>query len=178
MLRKEDIDHILRAAASVTNHNQFVMVGTGAVIAVARHIPVSMMLTSEIDIYVEGPDSEAISDQIDGALGNGSMFHRSFRYYGDGVGPKTAMMPVDWKMRTTIYTIPDGTVSAICPSPNDVAIAKLCAAREKDRDWIQEALRSRLVKADVMRELIQHGLPAEAPSIDVLLGLLANLTPT
>ena len=48
----------------MTNRNQFVMVGTGAVIATAQHIPVSMMLTSEMDIYVEGPDSEAISDQI------------------------------------------------------------------------------------------------------------------
>ena len=99
-------------AASVTNRNQFVMVATGAVIATAQHIPVSMMLTSEIDIYVEGPDSEAISDQIDGAIGNGSMFHRTFRYYGDGVSPTTAIMPMDWKSRATTYTIPDGTVSA------------------------------------------------------------------
>jgi hypothetical protein len=29
------------------------MVGTGAVIAPARHIPVAMMLTQEIDIYAE-----------------------------------------------------------------------------------------------------------------------------
>ena len=153
------------------------MVGTGAVIATAQHIPVSMMLTSEMDIYVEGPDSEAISDQIDGAIGNGSMFHRTFRYYGDGVSPTTAIMPMDWKSRATTYTIPDGTVSALCPSSNDVAIAKLCAAREKDRDWLREALGSGLIKADQMRTLIQRGLPTKAPDEKALLTLLANLVP-
>jgi hypothetical protein len=39
MLRRSDIDHILRAAAPLTGHMLFVTVGTGAVIATARHIP-------------------------------------------------------------------------------------------------------------------------------------------
>ena len=52
-LRRPDIDHILRAAASLSGHSRFVMVGTGAVIATAKHIPVVMMMTEEIDIYVE-----------------------------------------------------------------------------------------------------------------------------
>ena len=43
MLRRSDIDHILRAAASLTGHRRFVMVGTGAVIATARHIPVARL---------------------------------------------------------------------------------------------------------------------------------------
>ncbi|MGA3004439.1 MAG: hypothetical protein ABSE20_22215 [Acetobacteraceae bacterium] len=36
MLRRTDIDHILRAAASLSGHSRFVMVGTGAVIAIAK----------------------------------------------------------------------------------------------------------------------------------------------
>jgi hypothetical protein len=48
MLRVTDIDHILHAAAILSGHARFVMVGTGAVIATARHIPVAMMLTNEI----------------------------------------------------------------------------------------------------------------------------------
>ncbi len=66
MLRRPDIDHILRAAASLSGHTRFVMVGTGAVIATAKHLPVAMMLTEEIDIYVEdAADPEWISDLID-----------------------------------------------------------------------------------------------------------------
>ena len=36
MLRHDDIDHILRAAAGITNHRRFVVIGTGAVIFTAR----------------------------------------------------------------------------------------------------------------------------------------------
>jgi hypothetical protein len=37
MLRRPDIDHILRAAAVITDHARFVVVGTGAVIIIAAH---------------------------------------------------------------------------------------------------------------------------------------------
>jgi hypothetical protein len=60
MLHRADIDHILRAAAPLSGHARFVMIGTGAVIAIAKHGPVAMMLTKEIDIYADGvadPDS-------------------------------------------------------------------------------------------------------------------------
>ena len=161
----------------MTNRNQFVMVGTGAVIATAQHIPVSMMLTSEIDIYVEGPDSEAISDQIDGAIGNGSMFHRTFRYYGDGVSPTTAIMPMDWKSRATTYTIPDGTVSASVQVRTMLLSPSYARHAKRIVIWLREALSSGLVKADQMRTLIQRGLPAKAPDEKALLTLLANLVP-
>jgi hypothetical protein len=79
MLRRPDIDHILRAAATLSGHTRFVMVGTGAVIATAKPIPVAMMLTQEIDIYVEdAPDPDLISDMIDGSIGRDSQFHRTF----------------------------------------------------------------------------------------------------
>ena len=102
MLRKEDIDHILRAAAAVTNQSSFVLIGTGAVIATARHVPASMMMTPEIDLYVESDDNETFSDLIDATIGHGSMFHRTFHYHGDGVGAHTAIMPRDWRSRAVV----------------------------------------------------------------------------
>jgi hypothetical protein len=58
MLRKQNIDHILRAAAAITNQSSFVLIGTGAVIATALHIPASLMMTPELDLYVDGDESE------------------------------------------------------------------------------------------------------------------------
>ena len=118
MLRRSDIDHILRAAAVITNHRRFVVVGTGTVIITAKHVPASMMLTPEIDLYADGiADPEPISDLIDATIGHGSMFHRTFNYYGDGVGPNTAIMPKDWRFRSTEYTPPDGSAPPVCPGP-------------------------------------------------------------
>jgi hypothetical protein len=117
MPRRPDIDHILRAAAVLSNHARFVVVGTGAVIITAKHIPAEMMMTAEIDLYADGiADPEPISDLIDATIGHGSMFHRTFHYYGDGVSPGTAIMPMDWRIRATEYDVPDSGAVAICPS--------------------------------------------------------------
>src|SRR5258708_2827839 len=134
MLRRPDIDHILRAAASLSGHSRFVMVGTGAVIAKAKHIPAIMMMTEEIDIYVEDADDpDWISDLIDGSIGRDSQFHRTFGYYGDGVSNKTAVMPLDWRQRATEYGTQDGLATALGPSTEEIAIAKLCASRDNDQ---------------------------------------------
>ena len=169
MLRRADIDHILRAAAALSGHTRFVMVGTGAVIATARHIPVAMMLTEEIDIYAEAADDIGlVSDLIDGAIGRDSQFHRTFGYYGDGVSPGTATMPLDWRSRAVEYDTPDGLATAICPSAEDIAIAKLCAWREKDQAWLREAFRCGVAGPDRVTALLGSEMPAEAPAQDEL----------
>lgn len=182
MLRRDDIDHILRAAASITNHRRFVVIGTGAVIIAARHIPAAMMLTPEIDLYADGlADPEPVSDLIDATIGHGSMFHRTFHYYGDGVSPNTAIMPVDWRVRATEYTPSDGSATAICPSADDIAIAKLSAWRDKDRDWLRDAVQSGIVNLSTVATLLQAALPAGAPDAPELarrLRVLAEPSPS
>src|ERR1700733_4318496 len=169
MLRRPDIDHILRAAAALSGHTRFVMVGTGAVIATARHIPVAMMLTEEIDICVEdAADPDWISDMIDASIGRDSQLHRTFGYHGDGVSSRTATMPLDWRSRAVEYATPDGLATAICPSAEDIAIAKLCAWREKDQDWLREAFRSGVAKADKTAALLRSALPEVAPALEEL----------
>jgi len=146
------------------------MVGTGAVIVTAKHIPVVMMMTEEIDIYVEdAPDPAWISDLIDASIGRDSQFHRTFGYYGDGVSKRTAVMPLDWRGRAKEYTTPDGLATALCPSAEDIAIAKLCAWREKDQVWLREAFRSGVAKASEAATLLRGELPEAAPSKDELL---------
>lgn len=169
MLRRPDVDHILRAAGSVSNHRRFVLVGTGAVIITARHIPAVMMMTAEIDVYADGiEDPEPLSDLLDAAIGRGSRFHETFSYYCDGVGPRTATMPADWRTRATEYLVTDGTTTAICPGANDIAIAKLCAGREKDWTWLRAAVVAGIVKPAIVRTLTAKGLPDTAPPPDEL----------
>ncbi len=91
--------------------------------------------------------SHSISDLIDGSIGRNSQFHKTFGYYGDGVSPNSAIMPLDWRSRALEYVTPDGLATAVCPSADDIAIAKLTAWREKDQAWLREALRSGIAKA-------------------------------
>jgi hypothetical protein len=169
VLRRAQAEHILRAAAGVTGHDRFVVVGTGAVILSAkRPIPARMMLTREVDVCADGVDDpEALSDLIDATIGPDSQFHKTFGYYGDGVSPRTAMMPLDWRARATEHRGAEaGGAVAICPDPNDIALAKLCAWREKDIAWLREAVAAGVVALALMRDHLRGGMPEDAPPGD------------
>ena len=85
-------------------------------------------------------------------------------------------MPLDWRSRAVEYVTPDGLVTAICPTPEDIAIAKLCAWREKDQAWLREAFRSGVVNADQVAALLRTPLPAEAPAREELARRVAVVT--
>lgn len=152
IMRRKSIDHILRAAADVTKQTKFVLVGSAAVIARSRHIPLDMMITPEIDIYApDAADIEFASELIDGSIGQGSQFHDTFGYYGDGVSAATAKMPLDWRERAIEYAGPECPgVVAIVPEENDVALAKLAAWREKDRMWLRQGVKAGIVSIEIM----------------------------
>src|ERR1700744_295879 len=105
-LKKDAILHIIRASNAITNCKHFVIIGTGAVIATAKTIPATLMLTRELDIYPTDTDNpEAMSDLIEGPIGEGSKFAKEFGYWGDGVSSRTAIMPDDWKSRAKTLPI-------------------------------------------------------------------------
>ncbi len=52
--------------------------------------------TMKVTRDVQAPE---LADKIDGAIGEGSQFHRSFGYYAQGAGPETATLPKDWMQR-------------------------------------------------------------------------------
>ena len=68
---------------------------------------------------------------------------------------------------------PDGLATAVCPSADDIAIAKLCAWREKDQAWLREAFRSGIASADRVAALLGMELPDEAPARDELVRRVA-----
>lgn len=181
IMRKKSIDHILRAAAAVTKQHRFVLVGSAAVIARAKNIPLDMMFTPEIDIYApEADDTEFASELIDGNIGQGSQFHERFGYYGDGVSPATAKMPSDWKDRSIEYLGAECPgVVAVVPEENDVALAKLAAWRDKDQIWLNEGIRSGILSLERMASRLGLMPPPNAdgnpPAVEVLRERLRSL---
>ena len=150
-LRKPQIAHLLRAVAGVTGHASFVMVGTGAVIARSKVLTLDLMRTREIDVYAaDTPDADRLSDLIDGSIGEGSPFDETFGYYAHGVSAATACLPDDWAVRATRLAIPGGA-ACLCPEENDIALAKLCAWRQKDRDWLAAGLATGLLDIAAMQ---------------------------
>lgn len=151
-LRKQDIAHLLRAAAAVTRCSVFVMVGTGAVIARVPRLPLDLMLTREIDIFPLGPDDpESMSTLIDGTIGEGSQFDVTFGYYAHGVGERTACLPDDWRHRAAELELPPAEKTiCLCPDADDIGLANACAWRENDRVWLRSAVVNGIVAVQTM----------------------------
>jgi len=148
-VRRHELEHIIRAAAAITDETEFVCVGSQAVLGQYPNAPPALLISNEVDIYPERSPEKA--DLIDGAIGAGSLFEEQFGYYADGVGPETAQLPAGWRDRAVVVSGPNTHgARALCPEIHDLAVTKLLAGRDKDRDWIIAAAEAKLIRKDVM----------------------------
>lgn len=147
-MTREQLEHVLRAAASVTQEHSFVVVGSQAILLPHPDAPDELLASREVDLYpAMAPEK---SDLIEGALGALSRFDETYGYYADGVGPETATMPADWMTFAALHYI--GSVTAVCPDLHDLAVSKCVAGRDKDADYVRALFRHRLIEAGRLTE--------------------------
>jgi hypothetical protein len=163
-VRRVEFEHIIAAAANIVEEDEFVVVGSQAILGSYPKPPEALLQSMEADIYPAHDPEKAIV--LDGNLGDGSQFHRTFGYYAHGVGPETAKAPVGWQDRLVRVEIPprvgsDRKPVALCLEPHDLVLAKCAAGRDRDWDYAQEALRAGIVGPKVLLERAAH-LPVEA----------------
>jgi hypothetical protein len=175
-MRQDKIDHLLRAAADVSGQRRFVVVGAAALLLRVHRYPAILMMTTELDLFAaDADDVDAASDLIDGSLGQASQFHQTYGYYADGVSATTAILPLDWETRAIEYSSPmTAGVVAIVPDPNDLALAKLCAWREKDIQWLRAGVKARIFSFNAMAARVTS-MPPRAPDESTLRDRLSRL---
>jgi hypothetical protein len=160
-MRRHELEHLIRAAAAVTNEYEIVVIGSQSILGAEANPPAALLQSMEADCYpLKHPD---LADLIDGAIGELSPFHERFGYYAQGVGPETAVLPVGWERRL-IRLQNENTDLKIgwCLEPHDLAASKLVAGRAKDGPYVQTLLKHRLIELDVLLERLQ-ALPVDAP---------------
>lgn len=90
-MTREELEHIIRASADVTDQYEFVIIGSQSMLGPEPNPEKVFTVSMEADIYpLESPD---LADVIDGAIGEGSKFHETNGYYAQGVGPDIAILP-------------------------------------------------------------------------------------
>jgi len=153
-MNKDELIHILRAAAAITNEKAFVVIGSQSILATHPDAPRKIRESIEGDAYPKNAPEKA--DLIDGSIGENTIFHKTFGYYCHGVSPETATLPDGWDKRTILLPInEDGKISAQCLEKHDLVYSKLAAGREKDFDFIRELLKHRLVNRGKIKRLIE-----------------------
>lgn len=144
---------MISAAATVVNETRFVVVGSQAVLGTYPDAPDALLRSLEADIYPLACPEKA--DEIDGALGDGSPFHRSFGYYAHGVGPETAKPPAGWEERLIAVHVRDRPASpsgvvALCLEVHDLILSKCAAGRDRDWEFASDALDAGLVDLETL----------------------------
>jgi hypothetical protein len=152
-MTRDEFEHVIKAAADIVK-DELVIVGSQSVLGQFPDAPPSLLRSHEVDVYPKNNPEE--SERIDGAIGDGSMFHSTYGYYAHGVGPETITAPAGWEGRLTKLELPairkkDGTVVAWCLDVHDLVLAKLAAGREHDYQFVDDALREGLVALDQLR---------------------------
>jgi hypothetical protein len=149
-MKRDDLAHVLRASAAISNETSFVLVGSQAVLLLLDHPPPALLASTEIDLYPALHPEKA--DLIDGAIGANSTFHDTFGYHVDGISPETAVLPQDWMSRAVLTYF--GEVTAICPDLHDLVVSKCAAGRDKDADFVRTLLSSGAVALSTLLERI------------------------
>lgn len=74
-MRRYELEHIIRAASAITQQTEFVIVGSQAILGKFPHAKSELLVSMEADIFpLKHPE---LAEEIDGTIGERSMFHIS-----------------------------------------------------------------------------------------------------
>jgi hypothetical protein len=160
-MTRDALEHLLRAAAALTDERDFIVIGSQAILGQFPAAPPALLVSIEADLYPR--DAVAKADLIDGALGELSQFHETFGYYAHGVDDTTAVLPVGWQSRVIpLHNENTGGATGWCLEVHDLASSKLVAGRERDVDFLRILLRERMVDPAVLEQRLANlPLPPE-----------------
>jgi hypothetical protein len=149
-MQRYQLEHIIRAASAITGADKLVILGSQAVLGQFPNAPSELLVSIEADVF--SLRSSADADLIDGSIGEGSPFHKTFGYYAHGVAEETAVLPVGWKERLIpVRNENTGGGTGLCLEVHDLAVSKLVAGREKDLEFIGALLQHRLASNEIIQ---------------------------
>jgi hypothetical protein len=176
-LKRRELEHVLRAAGAITGASTWVIVGSQAILGTRPDAPDALLVSEEVDLYA--PDDPSASDLVDGSIGEKSPFHETFGYYAHGIGPETAILPSRWRDRAVSIRTPETAgVTGICPHPSDLAVAKLAAWPEKDREFVRALVECQITTVAEIQARLAELDPETAEQVRSRLRILGMLSVT
>jgi hypothetical protein len=177
---REQLAHILRAAAQIADESDVVILGSQSLLGTysESELPDEVIGSIEADItFLDDPGDEK-SDKVEGALGELSQFHQTYSYYAEGVSISTAVLGPGWESRIVVYENESTRPGrGLCLEPHDCVAAKLAAERPKDFEFARALLREQLIDPAVLAQRIAV-LPTDRSRKDRLLVWVKATAPT
>lgn len=152
-MRLEQVARVLEEAARVTNHRQFVIVGSLSALGALVDPPPRMVQSIDVDLFPKLDPGRVA--EINAALGEASDFARRHGFYADGVAPGILSAPEGWDARLVPVSFPSGVVGWFL-EPNDAAVAKLIRGEQNDLEWVQAGVAAGVLSAVVVEARIRQ----------------------
>lgn len=150
-MKRSQLEHILRAAAAITGADEFIVIGSQALLGQHPDPPAELTTSIEVDLFTLRSPQDA--DLIDGSIGEASPFHQTFGYYAHGVGEETATLPEGWKDRLVrLRSGTTGGATGLCLEVHDLAVSKLVAGRPKDLEYLAALFGNGLASAETVHK--------------------------
>jgi hypothetical protein len=159
-MKKQQVDHVLRAAGRITGEKRFIIIGSQALHGSYPDVADEIQKSVEVDLIAT--ERAARAEWLN-AIGYLSPFHETFGYYADPVDIATAVLPAGWEDRLVGLSPGDtGGVEGLCLDAHDLALSKYAAGREKDLVFTRElAWRGLVSQAKLLTFLEQTPLARE-----------------
>ena len=149
-MTREQLEHLVRAAAQIADDEELIIVGSQAVLGQFPQAPPALLASNEADVYPK--NKPELADVIDGTIGELSPFHDTFGYYAHGIEEGTATLPGGWRDRLVpIRNANTRGATGWCLEVHDLVVSKLAAGREKDLEFARETAHHRLVEEKTLR---------------------------
>lgn len=163
-MRRDQLEHAIRSACQIIERNEVIVVGSQAILGTfdEQQLPAEATMSLEVDILPISDDEDEtaeMADQLAGVAGEFSVFEETHGFSIDGVDLQTAKLPEGWRDRLTKVqnantAAPGGSpqFTGWCLEPHDLCVAKLCALREKDVNFVSALMKAGLVDGETIEE--------------------------
>ncbi len=177
-MRREQLEHAIRTACQIIGRPEVIVVGSQSILGTFREdqLPADATMSIEVDILPIADDNQEtgrLADLIEGVAGEFSPFELLHGFSIDGVDLETSALPEGWrgrliKVQNANTAAPSGEpqFTGWCLDKEDLCVAKLCAFREKDRNFVAALLHADLVKLDTILARLRNAEARHRESVD------------
>ncbi len=186
-MRQDQLEHAIRTACQIIGRHEVIVVGSQSILGTFREdqLPADATRSVEIDILPiadDNSETERLADLIEGVAGEFSPFEALHGFSIDGVDLITSALPTGWrgrlvKVQSANTAAPDGEpqYTGWCLDKEDLCVAKLCAFREKDRNFVAALIRFSLVDRDTIHSRLASVDERYRPAAEVATSWLRSL---
>jgi len=163
-MRRDQLEHAIRTSCQIIDAAEVIVVGSQAILGTygEDELPAAATMSAEVDVLPiadTDAETELLADAIEGVAGEFSPFEQTHGYSIDGVDLTTSALPDGWRGRlvrvqnaNTAAPSGEPRFTGWCVDKEDLCVAKLCALREKDQNFVAALLDASLVDAGVISE--------------------------